>query len=246
MIGVAAAVVALVTAAASPAGARQPVESREVRQLVTFRFLPGQGRAARDIYRRQLVPIYREVEAMRHVRVFGEAESPEPLDLMVVTHYADLAAMDRANRALEQPAPDRPAVAFLYTQLANLSLGHHDQFVEVISPPATAAPDDTLEVLEFLRLEPGFAEPFEQQVLASVHAWEQEDEVRAHVVRSETARFLVADGWDYLRTYAVRSLSAWQAYTAARGRHPAAAAVNRMVAARKTMILRELGELRVR
>lgn len=243
------AALAVVAVSSGPAAvaAGQLAESREVRQLVTFRFVPGQARAAREIYRRQLMPIYRSVEAMRQVRAFGEAESPEPLDLVIVTHYADLAAMDRANHALEQPAPDRPSVAFLYSQLANLSLGHTDQFVEVISPPLSAAPDDTLEVLEFLRLEPGFAEPFEQQVLAAVHAWEQDDdEVRALVIRSETARFLVADGWDYLRTYAIRNLAAWQAYAAARARHPAAAAVQRMVAARKTLVLREVADLRVR
>ena len=70
--------------------------------------------------------------------------------------------------------------------------------------------------------------------------------MRDLLVRSETARFLVADGWDYLRTYAVRDLAAWQAYTAARARHPAAFATNRVVEARKTIILREIPDLRVR
>lgn len=237
----------LVVTAAAPVAARQPAESREVRQLVTFRWLPGQSRAARDIYRRQLTPIYREIEAMRHVRAFAEVESPEPLDLMVVTHYADLAAMDRANLELLRPVAERPPVPMLYDRLANMSLGHHDQFVEVLSPPAFApTPDGTLDVLEFVRVEPGFAESFEQQVLTTVHGWEQQDDMRDIVLRSETARFLVADGWDYLRTYAIRNLAAWQAYAAARGRHPAAIAVNRMVAARKTLILREIDELRVR
>ena len=83
-------------------------------------------------------------------------------------------------------------------------------------------------------------------MLSTVHAWEQQDEVRDIVLRSETARFLVADGWDYLRTYAIRNLAAWQAYTAARARHPAVATANRMVTARKTMILREIADLRVR
>jgi hypothetical protein len=241
------AAVALSAVDVAPAAARQPAESREVRQLVTFRFLPGQAQAAREIYRRQLIPIYREVEPMRHVRVFSEVESPEPLDLMVVTHFADMAAMDRANQELERSVPDRPPVAFLYSRLSNMSLGHHDQFVEVVSPPAFApAPDGTLDVLEFLRLETGFAEGFEQQVLSTVHAWEQQDDVREIVLRSETARFLVADGWDYLRTYAIRNLAAWQTYTAARARHPAVAAINRMVTARKTLILREIADLRVR
>ena len=66
--------------------AAQPrAESREVRQLVTFRFLPGQTRAALDLYRASLVPIYRAVGEIRTVRMFGEVERPEPLDLMVVT-----------------------------------------------------------------------------------------------------------------------------------------------------------------
>ena len=121
---------------------------------------------------------------MRHVRVFGEVESPEPLDLMLVTHYADMAAMDRANQELERSVPDRPPVALLYARLANMSLGHHDQFAEVLSPPAFApAPDGTLDVLEFLRVESGFAEAFEQQVLSTVHGWEQQDDLREIVVR---------------------------------------------------------------
>jgi len=167
--------------------------------------------------------------------------------LMLVTHYADLAAMDRANQELARPVAERPPVGILYDRLSNMSLGHHDQFVEVLSPPAFApTPDGTLDVLEFIRVESGFAESFEQQVLSTVHSWEQQDDMRDIVLRSETARFLVADGWDYLRTYAIRNLSAWQAYAAARGRHPAANAVNRMVAARKTLILREIDDLRVR
>ena len=86
----------------------------------------------------------------------------------------------------------------------------------------------------------------ERQLLESVHMWEQENEMRDLVLRTETTRFLVADGWDYLRTYAVRNLAAWQAYVAARDRHPAAAAAFRSCRARKTMILREIADLRVR
>lgn len=232
---------------AGPLSAQPPVESREVRQLVTFRFLPGQTNAALEIYRTHLSPIYREIEAMRTVRAFGEVESPESLDLVVVTHYADLAAMDRANRDLRRPWSDHPPVFELYRQVSDLSLGHTDQFVELISPPPIAAvPDGMLEVLEFLRLTPGSSGTFERQVLAAVHPWEQQTEMRDVIVRSETARFLVADGWDYLRTYAVRDLGAWQAYNAARARHPVTFQLQRSIAARKTIILREIPELRVR
>jgi hypothetical protein len=245
---VAAAGVALILVGTGSHPAAQPrAESREVRQLVTFRFLPGQTRAALDVYRSALLPIYRAVDAMRTVRVYAEVESPEPLDLMVVTHYADMAGMDRANRALRALPPDGPSIGQLYRQVADLSLGHHDQFVEVISPPNVAAtPDGLLEVLEFLRIQGGGDGTFERQMLDVVHPWEEELPVRNLIVRSETARFLVADGWDYLRTYAVRDLAAWQAYTTARARHPAAFVSSRMVEQRKTMVLREVPDLRVR
>lgn len=227
--------------------AQAPAESHEVRQLVTFRFLPGQTRAALDVYRTDILPLYRGVEAMRSVRLLGEVESPEPLDLVVVTHYADMAAMDRANQALRALPPDGPTIGQLYQQVADLSLGHHDQFVEVISPPVpSATPDGLLEVLEFVRVAPGAQSAFERQILQFAHQWEQDQAIRRLVPRTETARFLVADGWDYLRSYAVRDLAAWQAYSTARARHPAMYATNRLVAERKTMILRELPDMRIR
>jgi hypothetical protein len=243
----AAAAVATLGLAERRVAAQPPVESREVRQLVTFRFLPGQTRAALDVYRTGILPIYRGVESMRTVRLLGEVESPEPLDLVVVTHYADMAGMDRANQTMRALPADGPTIGQLYQQVADLSLGHHDQFVEVISPPATAGtPDGLLEVFEFVRVAPGAHGAFERQMLQIVHPWEEDQPTRQLVPRTETARFLLADGWDYLRTYAVRDLASWQAYSTARARHPAAWAANRLVEQRKTMILRELPDLRVR
>lgn len=249
-LGVLTAVAALgATAPATTALTAQPsADSREIRQLVTFRFLPGQTQAAMDIYRGQVLPLYRETEAMRTVRFLAEAESPEPLDLMVVTHYADMAAMDRANRALSERPPDGgPSVGLLYRQIGDLSLGHTDQFVEVLSTVGPAPPPDkVLDVLEFIRVTPGTGPGFERQVLGVVHPWEQDTPIRDIVLRSETARFLVADSWDYLRTYTIRDLASWQAYTTARSRNPAMYSVNRFVEARKTMLLREHIDMRVR
>lgn len=243
--------VALSVAAASTGGrvgAQTPGEAREVRQIVTFRFLPGQLPAVMDVYRSQVVPAYRETEAMRMVRFLDEVESPEPLDLVVVTHVADMAGMDRANRQLTSRTSDGgPTIGQLYRQIADLSLGHHDQFVELISPPAVApTPDRTLDVLEFVRVSPGAGPAWERQVLSAIHPWELDTPVHDLVVRSETARVLVGDSWDYLRTYAVRDLAAWQSYVTARNRHPAAYSADRFVVARKTLILREIADLRVR
>lgn len=249
-LGLLTAVAALAAAPpASTARIEQPsVESREVRHLVTFRFLPGQLPAAMDVYRGQVLPLYRETEPMKTVRFLMEAESPEPLDLMVVTHYADMAAMDRANRLLEERPPDGgPGIGLSYRQIGDLSLGHTDQFVEVLSPVGPMPPPDrVIDVLEFLRLTPGTGPAFERQVLGVVHPWEQDTPIRDIVLRSETARFLVGDGWDYLRTYTIRDLAAWQAYTTARSRNPAMYSVNRFVEARKTMLLRERADFRVR
>jgi hypothetical protein len=233
--------------ARSTEATQNPADAREVRQIVTFRFLPGQTSAVLDIYATQLIPIYREVESMRTVRLFMEAESPEPLDLMVVTHYDSMAGMDRANDALRRPSADRPPIGQIYRQIADLSLGHTDQFVELVSPPNAPAPTEPqLEVLEFLRVSAGTGTMFERGVTPQLHAWEQESPVRDILLRSETARFLVADGWDYLRTYAVRNLGAWQAYATARARHGVWLGATRTIELRKTLILRELTELRVR
>lgn len=229
-------------AAAQPQTAQ---DVREVRHLVTFRFLPGQTDTVLSLYGLQLLPLYREVDAMRSVRLLREAESPEPLDLMVVTHYESLAAMDRANQALSRPVPDRASVGQLYRQIADASLGHTDQIVELITTPAPATLEPQIEILEFLRLAPGMAQVFERTV-ASLQAWEQEQAIRDLLLRSDTARVLVGDGWDYLRTYAVRDLAAWQAYSSARLKHGVPAAASRLVEARKTILLRELTELRVR
>jgi hypothetical protein len=224
-----------------------PLESREVRQLVTFRLLPGQLQAVIDLYGTYLLPLYRETDAIRMVRFFREVESPEALDLMVVTHYESMAAMDRANQAMSRPSSDRPPLGQLYRQIADLSLGHTDQFVELVSPPNVApVPDRMLDVLEFVRASPGMGTTFERLLLTGLHPWEQEAPVRDVVVRSETARLVIADGWDYLRTYAIRDLAAWQSYTAARARQGAWTTASRFIEARKTMVLSEMAEMRVR
>lgn len=229
------------------ASTQPPLDTREVRQLVTFRLLPGQLQAVLDLYATYVLPLYRETDAMRMVRLFREVESPEPLDLMVVTHYESMAAMDRANQFLSRPSPDRPPIGQIYRQIGDLSLGHTDQFVELVSPPNLApTPDRTLDVLEFVRVSPGMGSTFERMMLASVHPWEQEQAIRDIVIRSETARFLIADGWDYLRTYAVRDLAAWQTYATTRTKQGSWMTASRFIESRKTMILSEMPDLRVR
>ena len=63
---------------------------------------------------------------------------------------------------------------------------------------------------------------------------------------SETGRLLVSDGWDYLRTYGIRSLADWQAYQSRMAGTDLAPDVAALVAARKTIILRGAPDLSVR
>ena len=77
----------------------------EVRQIVTFQFAPGRMAEALAIYRDQLRPIYEGIPALLRFRGYSEAESPEPLDLIVVSSYRGMAGMDLAKRDFAVPLP---------------------------------------------------------------------------------------------------------------------------------------------
>mgnify|MGYP001797223182 CR=1 FL=1 len=123
---------------------------------------------------------------------------------------------------------------------------HHDQFVEMIgglSDTATVTTAGGLTVFEYTRLAPGAQERFEALLRARVRPFEK---THALYQSSETGRLLISDGWDYLRLYSVRSLGAWQAYLRQTRRAPFSVELSPLVAARKTMILRNDPRLSVR
>jgi len=120
----------------SIAGAQR---SADVRQIVTFLFRPGHADSAVAIYERELVPLYREDAAMRRFRAYLEAESPEPLDLVVVSSFRGMAGMDASNTALRRLSSGGRTVFQWYGALAALSQHHHDQFVEMLPPLGDAA-----------------------------------------------------------------------------------------------------------
>ena len=76
----------------------------EVRQLVTFKFSPGKLRDAIALFRDEALPLYEETPPMLRFRGFREAESPEPLDLIVVSTFRGMAGMDASNRTLRERA----------------------------------------------------------------------------------------------------------------------------------------------
>jgi len=228
----------------SPSVAQTGGAASGVRQIVTFRFAPGRTAEALAIYERQLKPIYLDVAPLLRFRGYREVESPEPLDLVVVSSYDGMAGMDAANGALRRPHASGRSAFALYGALSDLSQSHHDQFVEMEPAWSDAVADGgTLTVFEYLRLVPGTQAAFDQLLRTGVRPFERTQRLHAW---SESGRVLVGDGWDIVRIFGIGSLGDWQRYRQRMREAPFAAALDGMVASRKTIILRVDAGLSVR
>jgi hypothetical protein len=198
----------LVPCLANGLRAQTPVES-EVRQIVTFTFLPGKSDEALDLYRERAIPLYRDNAALLSVRGFREVESPVPLDLMVVSAFRGMAGMDQANAATRALATEKgTSIGALYGAISALSAGHSDQFVQML--PSLGGGDsssDRLTAMVWYQVVPGRSAEFEEVLGDAVAPWE-----RASGIPSATGRFLISDGWHYLRMLAFDSLGAYQEY----------------------------------
>ncbi len=137
----------------------------------------------------------RRSRPLARFRGYRETERSEPLDLVVVSSYRGMAGMDLANEALRRPSASGQSALWLYGTLTEMTVAHHDQFVEIIP---------RLTVFEDLRLAPGAEEGFQPLLARQVRRFEQN---RKLVQWSETGRMLVRDGWDYLRIFNIRSLA---------------------------------------
>ena len=216
----------------------------EVRQIVTFRFQPGRTTDAFTIYEKQLKSIYADVAPLRRFRGYREAESPEPLDLIVVSSYESMAGMDAANEALRKPNSTGQSAFALYGVLSGMTQSHHDQFVEMLpalSDTATDAVD--LTVFEYLRVAPGAQQKLPTLLITFVRPFERE---RGLYSWSESGRMLVSDGWDFVRIYGMHSLSEWQRYRERMRNSPHGNEMDSMISARKTIIVRRDARLSVR
>ena len=229
-----------VAAFAAPASlAAQAARPGEVRQLVTFRFLPGRSAEATRVFAEQAVPLYERNAAMRSFRGLREVESPVPLDLVVISSFDGMAGMDASNEALRALAVSAgSSIGAIYGGIAALSQGHTDEFVSML--PELGGGDPVAERLVALvryRAVPG-AEARLEGALREVAAWE-----RARGVPASTGRFLVSDGWTHLRVLGFPSLGAYQAYVdAVRER----GYLTGVVALRREVILAPVPELAVR
>jgi len=236
--------VPLLGPAIAAANSQATPEPPEVRQIVTFSFLPGRTEEAIRVYENDLRPIYAATPALRRFRGYREAESPEPLDLVVASSYGGMEGMDRANESLRRPLPSRPSALSLYGSLSAMTRTHHDQFVEIIAPLSDTATTETgLVVFEYLRIAPGAHGGFEGLLAEWVRGFERE---RHLADWSETGRMLVSDGWDYLRIFGIRSLADWHRYRTETREAAFAGKLQDIIAARKTMILRNLPSVAVR
>lgn len=219
------------------------VPAAEVRQIVTFLFQPGRAADASAIYESQLKPIYTDIVPLQRFRAYREAESPEPLDLVVVSSYRGMAGMDAANAALRTPHRSGKSAFALYGTLSAMTQHHHDQFVEML-PQVGPAPDDSagITVFEYLRV----AEK-DHDMFVQLFEHTRRKAVDSGVVRwTEFGRMLVSDGWDFLCISHLRSLGDWQRYRAfMRGQHEGRGELA-VVTARKTIILRQDPRLSVR
>lgn len=233
-----------VVVALIPGAAVAQTRTPEVRQIVTFLWQPGQGDAADRIYREDLRPLYGNLPDLLRFRGYHEVESPEPLDLIVVSSYRGMAGMDSANQALRRPGPSGRTALSFYGTLSGMTQYHHDQFAEMIAALSDSAPaGERLVVFEYLRLAPGSGPDFERLLARRIRPLERAESL---VVWAETGRMLVSDGWDYVRIFGIRSLGDWHRYRVRLGPEGAGTDFARMIVARKTIIVRAAPDLGVR
>ncbi|PIQ62681.1 MAG: hypothetical protein COV99_05235 [Bacteroidetes bacterium CG12_big_fil_rev_8_21_14_0_65_60_17] len=179
-----------------------------VLQLVTFRFLPGHTEAALAIYRNDALPLYRQNQDMVQFRAYREVESPVPLDLMVVSRFRGMQGMDASNESLrELAALAGTSMGALYGAISDHAAGHTDEFVTLLPGLGTGAHASRLTAFIRYRIVPGKQERFETLLREHVAPWEARNGVS-----SETGRFLVSDGWDYLRMISFSDLHGYETW----------------------------------
>ncbi|MEQ9398706.1 MAG: hypothetical protein RJQ04_06010 [Longimicrobiales bacterium] len=239
---VAAVAVALGLAGGGPLDAQVPVPG-EVRQLVTFTFLPGRSADALELYRSEALPLYRADEAMLSFRAFREVESPVPLDLVIVRGFQGMVGMDASNEGLREiAAAAGSSIGGLYGRISALSSGHTDQFVEMLPDLGAGDPAASrLTAFIWYRTAPGAGADFERRLRRGVVSLEQ-----TWGVPSSTGRFLVSDGWDYLRILGFESLGAFQDYWTRMAASQVGRGLDELTAARREAVLADLPDFRIR
>jgi hypothetical protein len=215
----------------------------EVRQLVTFKFQPGKTGEALAVYRERAIPLYEQNPSMLSFRGFGEVESPEALDLIVVSTFQGMAGMDASNAELRaEAARAGTSIGAVYGAIGSLSTSHHDQFVEMLEPLTNGDPTITrLVALVSYQLVPGAGAVFEEALRGTIVEWEK----RAGIP-SATGRFLISDGWHYLRFIGFESLGAYHEYWSRLNSEADYGTIARLTVRTKEIVVAPIPELAVR
>lgn len=215
----------------------------KVLQLVTFRFQPGKTSEAITIFRELALPLYERNPAMLSFRGLREIESPEPLDLVVVSTFRGMAGMDASNEGLRTAGEEvGTSIGAFYGAMGAVMDSHHDQFVELLTPLTNGDPTTKRRVaLVSYQLAPGMGAAFEEAMQRTILPWE-----RAAGVPSITGRFLISDGWHYFRMIGFDSLGDYQDYWSRLSSEADYAVIDRLTARRKELVLAPVPELTVR
>jgi hypothetical protein len=231
----------LLVAPAASVDAQAAVEG-EVRQLVTFRFLPGRLGDATTVFTERALPLYEADDDMLSMRALREVESPVPLDMVVIRSFVGMTGMDRSNASLGRIAAERgTSMSAIYAEISELTVSHDDQFVEMLPELSTGDPAaHRLVALVWYRTLAGEQDRFER-TLADVVEWE-----RASGIDATTGRFLVSDGWTHLRFLGFDSLGAYHEYRSSVADTGGQIYLSGVVAKRREVILAPVPELAVR
>lgn len=225
------------------AAAGQMPAHGEVRQLVSFTLRPGAAPAVREIYRDELLALYRADPEMRSLRVFREAESAVPVDLVVVRAFDGMAGMDASGEALRGLASESgTSVGALYGRISALSTGHTDEFVRMVPGAGEGDPAAApLTAVFRFRIVPGRLDAMAEALAGPVRIMEREGRWAA-----STGRVLLGDGWHLVRMVGLSSLGDYQSYVERLERALDDAGVADSVAARSDQLLVAIPELAVR
>jgi hypothetical protein len=217
----------------------------EVRQLVSFQFLPGKSAEAFEVFLNEARPLYQANLPMIRFRAYREAESPEPLDLVVISSFHGMSGMDASNRALAEEAARRgTSVSAVYGKISASTIAHRDEFMEMDPGAAWGDADSApLLVLVRVRAAPGRRSEYARLIRERVVPWEKEERLLSG---SETGRFLVSNGLDFLRVLGLSSLGGFQRYLDSLRRAPFAPEIEEWTAESREVILAPVRELSVR
>jgi hypothetical protein len=215
----------------------------EVRQIVSFTLKPQAGPRVRALYRDELLELYAADPELRSLRVFREAESAVPVDLVVIRAFDGMAGMDASGAALRRLAEGAGrSVGALYGRIAALSTGHTDEFVRML-PEAGQGDPTTAELTAVFRyrVAPGRRGEVEAAFAGPVRAME-----RGEGWSTTTGRHLLGNGWHLVRMVGLASLGDYQRYVERLDDVLADAGVADAVAARSDQLLVSIPELAVR